>query len=133
MIAKLFIITFVFLLAIILPYQSVQAINKQENYQKRTSQKFLDDVESSNESIIKLKSGMLIEVLATGAADAKSPTVSDQCSVTYKGTFKNGEQFDAGTTKFAPNQVIKGWTEAMQLMGEGDKWKLYIPYTLAYG
>ena len=104
MIARLFILTFLFVFTI-LPYQSVQAINKQENYQKRISQKFLDDVESSNESIIKLKSGMLIEILATGAADAKSPTVSDQCSVTYKGTFKNGEQFDAGASVYPHSHV----------------------------
>ncbi len=43
------------------------------------------------------------------------------------------QEFDSGRTKFAPNQVIKGWTEAMQYMTEGDKWKLYIPYDLAYG
>lgn len=66
-------------------------------------------------------------------ADAKSPNVGDNCEVTYAGTFKDGKGFDKGTTSFAPNQVIKGWTEAMQLMGEGDKWKLYIPYNLAYG
>ena len=46
---------------------------------------------------------------------------------------KDGTPFDSGTTSFAPNQVIKGWTEAMQLMAEGDKWKLHIPYNLAYG
>lgn len=46
---------------------------------------------------------------------------------------KDGTKFDSGTTSFAPNQVIKGWTEAMQMMVEGDKWKLYIPYDLAYG
>ena len=57
----------------------------------------------------------------------------DSCDVTYSGTLKDGTKFDSGTTSFAPNQVIKGWTEAMQMMVEGDKWKLYIPYDLAYG
>ena len=46
---------------------------------------------------------------------------------------KDGTPFDAGRTSFSPSQVIKGWTEAMQLMGEGDKYRLYIPYDLAYG
>ena len=51
---------------------------------------------------------------------------------------KQGEEFDSSynrgePTKFAPNQVIKGWTEALQLMVEGDKWELYIPAHLAYG
>ena len=50
----------------------------------------------------------------------------------------DGTEFDSSykrgqPTTFAPNQVIKGWTEAMQLMGEGDKWELYIPSELAYG
>jgi FKBP-type peptidyl-prolyl cis-trans isomerase FklB len=77
---------------------------------------------------------MLVEILKEGTDEnAKSPRAGDSCEVTYKGTFKDGSSFDGGTTSFAPNQVIKGWTEAMQLMGEGDKWKLYIPYDLAYG
>lgn len=80
-----------------------------------------------------MKSGMVVEILKSGESDAKSPKAGDSCKVTYAGTFKDGKSFDSGTTSFAPNQVIKGWTEAMQLMGEGDKWKLYIPYDLAYG
>ena len=44
-----------------------------------------------------------------------------------------GKQFDAGEIDFAPNQVIPGWTEAMQLMREGDEWELYIPSALGYG
>lgn len=63
----------------------------------------------------------------------KSPTSGDACEVTYSGTLRDGTPFDSGTTSFAPNQVIAGWTEAMQLMCEGDKWELYIPYDLAYG
>lgn len=103
------------------------------SYYKRTGQKFLDEV-AKREGIMTLKSGMLIEVLkASDKENAKSPKAGDSCEVTYFGTFKDGERFDGGTTSFAPNQVIPGWTEAMQLMGEGDKWKLYIPYNLAYG
>jgi FKBP-type peptidyl-prolyl cis-trans isomerase FklB len=99
----------------------------------RTGTKFLE-AKAQEAGIIKLKSGMLVEILKEGTDEnAKSPRAGDSCEVTYKGTFKDGSSFDGGTTSFAPNQVIKGWTEAMQLMGEGDKWKLYIPYDLAYG
>jgi FKBP-type peptidyl-prolyl cis-trans isomerase FklB len=81
-----------------------------------------------------LKSGMVVEIIKNGEdSKAKSPGPGDSCDVTYAGTLKDGSPFDKGTTSFAPNQVIKGWTEAMQLMGEGDKWRLYIPYELAYG
>ena len=106
---------------------------KQEKYLKRTGMKYLEEV-SKKTGIIKLKSGMLIEILKeSDKADAKSPLEGDSCEVTYLGTFKDGTKFDGSTTSFAPNQVIKGWTEAMQLMAEGDKWKLYIPYDMAYG
>merc|ERR1719230_1652129 len=60
------------------------------------------------------------------------------CECHYEGTLINGNEFDSSykrgsPTTFAPNQVIKGWTEAMQLMGEGDKWQMYIPSALGYG
>merc|ERR1712186_79556 len=56
----------------------------------------------------------------------------------YKGVTIDGKQFDSSfdrgaPTGFAPNQVIKGWTEAMQQMVEGDMWEMYIPYQHAYG
>jgi FKBP-type peptidyl-prolyl cis-trans isomerase FklB len=126
-----------FLFATILLVSSVAADDKKKgdvnSYLKRTGAKFLEEV-AQREGVIELKSGMLVEILKTSdKSDAKSPTVSDNCEVTYSGTLKDGSKFDAGTTSFAPNQVIKGWTEAMQLMAEGDKWKLYIPYNLAYG
>lgn len=58
--------------------------------------------------------------------------------LTTSGTLIDGTKFDSSydrgsPTSFAPNQVIKGWTEAMQLMVEGDKWEMYIPSDLAYG
>jgi len=84
-------------------------------YLTRTGAKFLSEIEA-REGIIKLKSGLLIEVLkSSDKPSAKSPLVNDNCEVTYKGTLKDGTQFDAGTTSFAPNQVIKGWTEALQV------------------
>merc|ERR550514_713137 len=81
--------------------------------------------------------GMLYKVLRKG--DGKEhPKVSTPCECHYKGTTIDGKQFDSSydrgqPTTFAPNQVIKGWTEAMQKMVVGDKWEMYIPMELAYG
>merc|ERR1719181_1507012 len=66
------------------------------------------------------------------------PTASAPCEGHYAGTLIDGTQFDSSydrgsPTTFAPNQVIKGWTEAMQLMVEGDKWEMYIPSEPGYG
>jgi len=66
------------------------------------------------------------------------PTVSTPCLCHYAGTLIDGTKFDSSydrgePTQFAPNQVIRGWTEAMQLMVQGDKWEMYIPSELAYG
>jgi FKBP-type peptidyl-prolyl cis-trans isomerase FklB len=123
-------------LCVILAFYGASADKKKGDmnaYNKRTGAKYLEE-KASQPGVIKLKSGMLVEILKTTEnQDAKSPKAGDSCDVTYSGTLKDGTKFDAGTTSFAPNQVIKGWTEAMQLMGEGDKWKLHIPYDLAYG
>lgn len=132
---NILLVSFAILMLVLLPDVSLAAKKRanQEKYLKRTGQKFLDET-AKKEGVFTLKSGMLVEILHSGTDEnAKSPTAGDSCEVTYSGTLKDGSKFDAGTTSFAPNQVIKGWTEAMQLMGEGDKWKLYIPYDLAYG
>jgi FKBP-type peptidyl-prolyl cis-trans isomerase FklB len=84
-------------------------------------------------------SGLQYEVVAaTTKKDAKKPTAADQVKVNYVGALTDGTVFDAsanhgGPATFGVGQVIKGWTEALQLMSEGDKYKLYIPSELAYG
>jgi FKBP-type peptidyl-prolyl cis-trans isomerase len=86
-----------------------------------------------------LASGLMYKVLkATTNANAPSPAIDQKCKCHYAGTLIDGREFDSSIkrgrpSEFAPNQVIKGWTEAMQLMKEGDKWELYIPANLAYG
>lgn len=75
---------------------------------------------------------------ASTNASGKTPLVSTPCACHYAGTLTDGTEFDSSykrgsPTTFAPNQVIKGWTEAMQLMREGDTWELYLPSELAYG
>jgi FKBP-type peptidyl-prolyl cis-trans isomerase FklB len=105
-------------------------------YHKRTGAKFLADKEKEA-GVFKLPSGMLFKVLAKGNGD-KSPGPNDDCDVHYKGTLRDGTKFDSSYDRgspatFKPTQVIKGWTEALQLMREGDKWEVYIPYELAYG
>ena len=65
------------------------------------------------EGVVKLESGLLYKVLEKGEG-IHAPKAGSKCNVTYAGRLIDGTQFDAGTTEFAPNQVIKGWTEAMQ-------------------
>lgn len=87
--------------------------------------------------VVTLPSGLQYKVLTKGKGPAH-PTVDSPCSCHYEGSLIDGTVFDSSynrgaPTTFAPNQVIKGWTEAMQLMVAGDKWELYIPSELGYG
>eukprot|EP00929_Paragymnodinium_shiwhaense_P116790 TRINITY_DN866_c0_g2_i1.p1 TRINITY_DN866_c0_g2~~TRINITY_DN866_c0_g2_i1.p1 ORF type:complete len:683 (+),score=196.34 TRINITY_DN866_c0_g2_i1:75-2123(+) len=89
------------------------------------------------EGVVVLPSGMQYKVLKKGEGKAH-PTKDSPCECHYTGTLIDGTKFDSSYDRgapatFAPNQVIKGWTEAMQLMVEGDKWQMFIPSELAYG
>jgi FKBP-type peptidyl-prolyl cis-trans isomerase FklB len=81
-------------------------------------------------------SGLQYEVLTEGEGD--KPAASDTVRVHYHGTLINGTVFDSSVERGQPaefpvNGVIAGWVEALQLMNKGSKWKLFIPYNLAYG
>ncbi len=98
--------------------------------------KFLEE-NAKNDDVVVLPSGLQYKVLTKGSG-AHHPTVNSPCTCHYHGTLIDGSVFDSSVERgspidFAPNQVIKGWTEAMQLMVEGDKFELYIPSELAYG
>merc|ERR1719261_1101442 len=99
-------------------------------------QKYLDE-KSKETGVVTLPSGLEYKVLEKGSGKYH-PTADSPCSVDYEGKLIDGTKFDSSydrgePTTFAPNQVIPGWTEAMQKMVEGDKWELYIPSNLAYG
>lgn len=83
-----------------------------------------------------LPSGLQYEVLREG--NGRKPTATDEVECHYEGTLINGQVFDSSyrrgeTATFGLNQVIKGWTEGLQLMQEGAKYRFFIPYNLAYG
>ncbi len=86
--------------------------------------------------VVALKSGLQYKVLKSGKG--ASPKSTDTVVVHYRGTLLDGTEFDSSYRRNAPaefkvTQVIKGWTEALQKMKVGDKWKLFIPPDLAYG
>jgi len=88
------------------------------------------------EGVKTLPSGLQYKVLAEGSG--KTPKATDTVTVHYRGTFINGMEFDSSIGRGQPatfqvNGVIRGWTEALQLMKEGTKWQLFIPPELAYG
>jgi len=88
------------------------------------------------EGVLTLPSGLQYKILKAG--DGPKPTASDSVVCNYKGTLINGTEFDSSYKRgqpatFGVGQVIKGWTEALQLMPVGSKWQLFIPSSLAYG
>ncbi len=96
---------------------------------------FLAD-NAKRDEVTVTESGLQYEIITTG--EGSKPSADSTVSVHYHGTFTNGDVFDSSVERGQPAEfpvkgVIAGWTEALQLMTEGSKWKLTIPYGLAYG
>ena len=86
--------------------------------------------------VVTLPSGLMYEVINEG--EGKKPTAKDSVECHYEGRLIDGSVFDSSyrrgqTATFPLNGVIAGWTEGLQLMGEGAKYRFFIPYHLAYG
>jgi len=110
-------------------YQKQQAAGKKEGDEFLAANK-------GKEGVVTLPSGLQYKILKAGTGP--KPTASDTVACNYRGTLINGTEFDSSykrgqPTKFPVGGVIKGWTEALQLMPVGSKWQLFIPSNLAYG
>ena len=102
---------------------------------KQAGKEFLAE-NAKRSGVVVLPSGLQYEVLAEGKG--RKPKVTDKVQCHYHGTLIDGQVFDSSIQRGTPavfgvNQVIPGWVEALQLMPEGSRWKLYIPSDLAYG
>ena len=111
---------------------SAEKLREQGEKNKTEGAAFLA-TNKNNPGIISLPSGLQYKVLAEG--DGPSPKPEDRVTVNYRGTVIDGTEFDKSSSpaSFAANGVIKGWTEGLQLMKVGDKFKFEIPPGLAYG
>jgi len=112
--------------------QQAELVNNLE-----TSQQFLTE-NAAKDGVVALDSGLQYLVLESGPDDAASPSATDSVLAHYHGTLTDGSVFDSSVDRGEPaqfglSQVIPGWTEALQLMTVGDKWRLFIPPGLAYG
>ncbi len=102
---------------------------------KDESEKFLAD-NSKTKGVKKTDSGLQYAIITEGSG--AKPTAEDTVTVNYRGTLVNGEEFDSSYSRGEPatfkvSNVIPGWTEALQLMPVGSKYKVFIPASLAYG
>lgn len=128
-------------LAVMLEFRSrmAEAMKEKNNIEMEVQSKAGAAYLSQNKTkpdVTTLESGLQYQVLAAGSG--KSPGATDRVTVHYRGTLIDGTQFDSSYDRGEPatfdvNGVIKGWTEALQLMKEGAKWQLTIPAELAYG
>lgn len=111
-------------------------LQQKANQENIENGKIVLERNKTNPKITTLPSGLQYEVLKEGSG--KKPTANDRVQCHYEGSLVNGQIFDSSIKRgepavFGVNQVIPGWVEALQLMPEGSKWRLYIPYNLAYG
>ena len=102
---------------------------------KAAGESFLAE-NAKKEGVVVLPSGLQYQVLKEG--NGKKPSATDQVKCHYEGTLIDGTIFDSSYQRNEPatfglNQVIAGWTEGVQLMSEGAKYRFFIPYNLAYG
>jgi FKBP-type peptidyl-prolyl cis-trans isomerase FklB len=110
-------------------------MQQKENDNLKAGETFLTE-NGKRETVVTLPSGLQYEIIKQG--DGPRPLATNTVTCHYHGTTINGEVFDSSVRRGQPasfplNGVIKGWTEALQLMPIGSKWKLYIPPHLAYG
>jgi len=132
------------LFALFILYQLYSLLSGTSSKDLAETKKFGENFLAENklkEGVVTLPSGLQYKVLRAGDGDGH-PLSGSPCECHYEGRcakdWPKGKKFDSSydrgsPTVFAPNQVIGGWTEAMQLMVEGDKWEIYIPSKLAYG
>ena len=111
---------------------------KQQNESESVIEQGVDYLRENakREGVITLESGLQYEIINDGTGS--KPTIEDNVTTHYHGTLVDGTVFDSSVDRGEPASfpvggVIKGWTEALQLMNVGSKWKLYVPYDLAYG
>lgn len=114
--------------------QRADAVEKGQTV-KESGKKYLAD-NAKKEGVVTLPSGLQYQVLREG--NGKSPKSTDQVKCHYEGMLVDGTLFDSSIQRGEPatfplNQVIAGWTEGLQLMKEGAKYRFFIPYTLGYG
>lgn len=114
----------------------LQAQQKAEAGDKAAAGENFLAANAQREEVTVTESGLQYEVLAEGGVER--PTANSTVRTHYHGTLIDGTVFDSSyqrgePAEFPVNGVIAGWTEALQMMGVGAKWRLYIPYQLAYG
>ena len=112
------------------------AIKNEKNKENIEKGKIFLTENTNKEGVVTLPSGLQYKILKAGTGAV--PTLEDQVSTHYHGTLVDGTVFDSSIERGEPatfpiSGVIKGWTEALQLMAVGSKWELYIPSNLAYG
>jgi FKBP-type peptidyl-prolyl cis-trans isomerase len=115
--------------------KQIEAQGKQAAANKAAGEAFLDE-NKTKEGVTTLASGLQYKVITPGTGE--SPDLNDKVKCHYRGSLINGKEFDSSYQRNEPavfpvNGVIKGWTEALQLMKTGAKWMLYVPSDLAYG
>ncbi len=115
--------------------KAMEAMKVAGDKNKKEGEEFLAG-NKSKEGVVTLDSGLQYKILQAG--NGKKPTADDTVICNYKGTLIDGTEFDSSYKRNQPatfpvKGVIKGWTEALQLMPVGSKWQLFIPSSLAYG